>query len=269
MNQKLELLDKELILQKIKSSNLDLLSSLNVRTKTGSTNNDAKKDLKDCSIQLSANLAEQQESGRGRSGKKWTSPFAQNIYFSLGWKTHLSLLDLDGLSLSAGVVVSETLQEFSSATVLIKWPNDLLINKKKIGGILIETAPGDNNNLDVIIGIGINVFMSDAEGKKIDQDWTNLQNFSTSRISRNDLAASLLNRIIELTVEFEQNGFKNYIQSFNLLHTLRNKECLVIANDKSKKIGIVEGINEKGELLIKINNEIINLRYGEVSIREL
>ena len=96
-------------------------------------------------------------------------------YISLfRWKSKLLHSQLEGLSLAVATCLISSLQEFSSKDIQIKWPNDLLINKKKISGILIETSDSEEG-LDVVIGIGINVHMNESEGAEIDQDWGNLE----------------------------------------------------------------------------------------------
>jgi BirA family transcriptional regulator, biotin operon repressor / biotin---[acetyl-CoA-carboxylase] ligase len=269
MENNIVLLNKDEIIKSLTTVTLNKLDSLIINKKTGSTNDDAKNSLKDKRNQLCVHFAEQQNSGRGRSGKSWVSPFAKNIYFSIGWKSNLSLNELDGLSLAAAVVVSESLQEFIKEPLEIKWPNDILINNKKVGGILIETSSNEDGLLEIIIGVGINIFMDDEEAKSIDQAWVNLEQHKISSLDKDSIAANLINGMTQLTEDFENSGFKYFKEAFELRNNLTNKQCKILDRNNQEKIGLVKGINSIGELLIKINNEIISLRYGEVSIREL
>jgi len=269
MDKKIALLNKKEILETISKASLSKVDSLIVSKKTGSTNDDAKNTLKESEVNLCAHFAEQQNSGRGRGGKNWTSPFAKNIYFSMGWNTNLTLSEIEGLSLAVGVVVAEALQKFINESIKIKWPNDLFIKKKKVGGILIETSSGAGNNLEIVIGIGINIFMDEKEATTIDQPWTILDEYKKTTINRNQIASSLINGMTELTAIFQRDGFKSYKKKFNSLNVLKGKECKIVDGKNQERTGLVEGINDKGELLLKINNEIIQFRYGEVSIREL
>ena len=152
MDKKIALLNKKEILETISKASLNKLDSLIVSKKTGSTNDDAKNTLKESEVNLCAHFAEQQNSGRGRGGKNWTSPFAKNIYFSMGWNTNLTLSEIEGLSLAVGVVVAEALQKFINESIKIKWPNDLFVRGQKIAGILIEQRADR-----YLVGIGINV----------------------------------------------------------------------------------------------------------------
>ena len=263
------LLCKKEITNSLNKDSMELLSRIEIKEQTNSTNDDAKESLKNSSHLLSAHFAEQQSAGRGRNNRKWISPFGQNIYLSLAWQSNLNFADIEGLSLAIGVEIAESLETHTDEVIEIKWPNDLLINKKKLGGILIETSSGKKDSLEIIIGIGINVFMKNEDATKINQDWTSLENYKNRSLDRNLIAANLLNNLVQLTRKFKIIGFDGYKKAFENRNALINKDCEVLANGKVDYHGSVVGVNEKGELLLKRNNEILNLRYGEVSIREL
>ena len=263
------LLCKKEITNRLSKDALELLSKIEIKEQTSSTNDDAKESLKNSSHLLSAHFSEQQSAGRGRNSRKWISPFGQNIYLSLAWQSNLSFSDIEGLSLAIGVEIAESLKNNTDEVIEIKWPNDLLINQKKLGGVLIETSSGKKDSLEIIIGIGINIFMKNEDAIKIDQDWTSLENYRNRSLDRNLIAANLLNNLVQLTRKFKTVGFGGYKEAFENRNALMNKDCEVLTNGKVDYHGSVIGVNEKGELLIKRNNEILNLRYGEVSIREL
>ena len=263
------LLCKKEITNSLNKDSMELLSRIEIKEQTNSTNDDAKESLKNSSHLLSAHFAEQQSAGRGRNNRKWISPFGQNIYLSLAWQSNLNFANIEGLSLAIGVEIAESLETHTDEVIEIKWPNDLLVNKKKLGGILIETSSGKKDSLEIIIGIGINVFMKNEDATKINQDWTSLENYKNRSLDRNLIAANLLNNLVQLTRKFKIIGFDGYKKAFENRNALINKDCEVLANGKVDYHGSVVGVNEKGELLLKRNNEILNLRYGEVSIREL
>jgi BirA family biotin operon repressor/biotin-[acetyl-CoA-carboxylase] ligase len=243
------------------------LDSIFIEDSTESTNDNAKNHLKRQTGLFSIHLAEQQTSGRGRNTKKWVSPHGKNIYISLGWKSSLNHSHLEGLSLAVATCLIAALKRFSSDELKIKWPNDLLINKKKISGILIETSDSEEG-LDVVIGIGINVHMDESEGTDIDQSWGNLEELPSNELDRNKIIVSIVSEMHELFKEYPKSGFKNYHQVFESHNLLKDKLCKVNM-DKETLEGKVLGVNETGELLFEKNGEIQRLRYGEVSIREL
>ena len=111
--------------------------------------------------------------------------------------------------------------------------------------------------------------MKNENNIEIDQDWTSLENYKNRSLDRNLIAANLLNSLVQLITRFKTIGFGGYKEAFESRNALMNKDCEILANGIVDYHGSVVGINEKGELLIKRNNEILNLRYGEVSIREL
>ena len=133
MKQPFSALKTEKIMNSLNRGILDYSPEILVSDQTASTNDDAKKYLLEQSSALSIHLSEQQIAGKGRNGKKWISPKGKNIYLSLGWKSPLQYSELDGLSLSVGTVLATILNKYTKSDIKIKWPNDLLLNNKKIG----------------------------------------------------------------------------------------------------------------------------------------
>ena len=260
-------LEAERITNNLKKDILEYLPEIFISEKTASTNDDANVYFPNQSSEISIHLTEQQEAGKGRNGKKWVSPKGKNIYLSLGWKSPLQYSELDGLSLSVGCIVANVLNSPANDQINIKWPNDLLINQKKMSGILIETLDLEGK-IGIVIGVGINVHMSKEDGKDIDQSWVSLDEISEKTNDRNELIANLLNELFVLTKVFPVEGFKAYKSNFDTLDQLNGKVCKVISNNSEKVVEVL-GVNDQGELLVKENLEYLTIRYGEVSIREL
>ena len=254
---------KDFLDEGLLESNIEIF----VSQSTGSTNDDAKNFLSEQSSLLSVHTSEQQVAGKGRNGKKWISPKGKNIYLSIGWLSNLKYSQLDGLSLAIGTILASSLNKFTQNKVGIKWPNDLLIEKKKISGILIETID-INNQVGVVIGIGINVHMSEEEGKEIDQSWISLDQATESTNNRNEIIGDIVNKIFQLTSLFTERGFKPYKSDYESFEMLKGKKCNVIINGIDKTVDVL-GVNNRGEMLVKDGSENLTLRYGEVSIREL
>ncbi len=246
---------------------LNDIDSIFIENSTESTNDNAKEHLKTQRNLFSIHLAEQQVSGRGRNNKKWVSPHGKNIYISLGWKSKLLHSQLEGLSLAVATSLISSLKEFTAGDLRIKWPNDLLINKKKISGILIETTDSEDG-LDIVIGVGINVHMDASDGVEIDQSWGNLEENPSHKLDRNKIIVSIISEMYELFKDYPNSGFKKYHHVFETYNLLKDKICKV-ETDKETYEGKVVGVNEVGELLLEKNGKIQHLRYGEVSIREL
>ena len=132
---------------------------------------------------------------------------------------------------------------------------------------MIETID-INNQVGVVIGIGINVHMSEEEGKKIDQSWIALDEVTESINDRNEVIGDIVNKVFQLTSLFTEEGFKPYKLDYESLDMLIGKKCSVNIKGIDKTIEVL-GVNDKGEMLVKDGSEYLTLRYGEVSIREL
>jgi BirA family biotin operon repressor/biotin-[acetyl-CoA-carboxylase] ligase len=260
-------LEAEKIINNLENEILDYLPEIFISDKTASTNDDAKEYLLNQPAELSVHLAEQQDAGKGRNGKKWVSPKGKNIYLSLGWRSPLKYSELDGLSLSVGSILATVLNKKANNSIKIKWPNDLMIHQKKISGILIETIDIEGQ-VGIVIGIGINVHMSREDGKDIDQSWVTLDETSRDINDRNLLVAMLLNELFKFIKIFPKEGFKAFKSKFESLDLLNGKVCKVTSDDTDKVVEVI-GVSDNGELLVKENSEYLSLRYGEVSIREL
>ena len=267
MKESFPALSAEQIKNSLEKDILDYSPEILISERTASTNDDAKKYLHEQSFALSIHLSEQQIAGKGRNGKKWISPEGKNIYLSIGWKSPLQYSELDGLSLSVGTTLATVLNSHTNKSIKIKWPNDLIVDQKKISGILIETVDIDGE-VGIVIGIGINVHMSKEDGKDIDQAWISLDEASKIKNNRNTIVASVLNELFKLIQVFPVEGFKAYKSDFESLNILSGKVCNVNSEDMDKAVEVI-GVNDRGELIVKENSEYLTLRYGEVSIRAL
>ena len=269
MTEKRQLLNKKEILKNLSNLDKESLVDLTIFEVIGSTNDEAKRKLdKVQNFKDSfAIFAEQQDAGRGRSRKKWESPANLNIYLSFAWNSLLKPVDLEGLSLSTAVAISQNLEPLLDEELKIKWPNDLFLSKKKVGGILVETFSSQKRT-GIVVGVGLNVLMSAQEQISIDQEWTSLSLYFGKDFDRNLIAGLLLGSLLSLRSNFEAKGFSFYKKDFEKLNLLKNKECLVKFSGQTKK-GFVDGITENGELIFRENGKIHNLRIGEVSLKKI
>ncbi len=269
MIKKRQLLNKTDILNNISDEHKDSLKELTIFDEIGSTNDEAKTKLTEIenfkdSIAI---FAEKQTSGRGRTGKTWESPANVNIYLSFGWYSSLKLSELEGLSLATGVEISNHLDPIIGESLKIKWPNDLFLSEKKVGGILVETT-SNKKGTSIVIGVGFNILMSDKIENSIDQDWTSLSIHFGKDFDRNKIAGHILEALFHLKDNFEATGFSHYKDRFEELNILKNKECLATFDDVSL-MGLAEGITENGELIFNENGKIHQLRYGDVSVKKI
>ena len=133
-------------------------------------------------------VAEYQQAGRGRRGRKWFSPFGSNLYLSMYWRLEQGPAAAIGLSLVIGIVIAEVLQSLGADKVRVKWPNDLYLQDRKLSGILVELTGKTGDAAQIVSGAGINLMMRRVESDVVNQGWISLQEAGIS-IDRNTLAA--------------------------------------------------------------------------------
>jgi len=255
--------------------------AIRIVTQTGSTNTDL--------LQAAATLegptllwAETQTAGKGRAGRRWQSASDATLTFSLAWRFCLPLQKLAGLPLAVGVAVAEVMQSFGVAAQL-KWPNDILRDGRKLGGILIETARGKNGdassdaNSDAIwavIGIGINLAEPPpalkAESQvdpKADLPLANIAVAPELRSDRERVMAALLTALAEAMHLFAQQGFAAFAGRWNALHAHAEKCVNIIDDGKILQQGVALGVDDSGMLLLQTAAGRVSVAAGDVSLR--
>lgn len=238
---------------------------LEVLTVIDSTN----RDLLDRADRLpkgSAALAEYQSAGRGRFGRRWVSPFGSNLYLSLLWR-FWGIERTAGLSLAVGVAAVQALERLGIEDLGIKWPNDLVFEGRKLGGILIEARGEAHGTATVVIGIGINVSMPERAAEVIDQPWIDLKRATGRDFDRNLLAASVLDGLLEALEQFEGHGFPAFRDAYRRRCTVLGKPVWVIQGERRHRARALD-VDEMGELVVEVEGgEVRKLSGGEVSLR--
>lgn len=225
--------------------------NLIVLVETASTNEVLKKSgnkLKHGTIVI----AEKQTQGRGRRGRQWSSPFGSGLYFSIFLKPHLPVYVVPRLTILSGVAVAESLERFGIETKL-KWPNDIMIGNKKIGGILSEMALEGNEIDYVILGIGLNVH-TEYEDFPIDfRDKAGSIKTETGKtVSRRLLFKEIVQNLEKRYLEFcDNNGLLGEIKKIWEKKAYGLNEEVFITTGQNKERCIILGLKEDGILLIK------------------
>lgn len=213
----------------------------------------------------SAVLAEAQTSGRGRLGRRWVSPFGANLYLSFLWR-FLGIERTAGLSLAVGVAALEALEGLGISGIGLKWPNDLVSEDRKLGGILIEARGEAHGQATVVVGIGINVAMPQGAARQIDQPWTDLRALTGKIVDRNLLAARMLDRLLLALERFEEEGFSPFRKAYRKRCVVLERPVLVVAG-KERFPAFALDIDQMGALLVEVDGEVRRLSGGEVSLR--
>ena len=209
-------------------------------------------------------LAERQTAGRGRRGRQWVSPFAENIYYSLVLRMDGGMRQLEGLSLVVGLAVLSALRDVGVSDVGLKWPNDVLVNNKKIAGILLELVGDPADVCHVVLGIGINVNMRVAS--EVDQAWTSVYLESGVAINRNVLVSKLNDSLRIYLKRHAESGFSAIQSEWEQNHLWQGREVSLIAGVHQVN-GTVMGIDQQGALRMNVNGEEKVFSGGELSLR--
>lgn len=233
-----------------------------------STNAEAQRLMAGRTPRPLACVSELQSAGRGRRGRAWLSPYAQNIYLSITEPFNTGAQGLEGLSLVVGIALAETLQSCGYEGVALKWPNDVLLDGKKLAGILIEIAGDLTSDCVVVIGVGVNVLMGRETGATIDQAWTSLlQATRHGELNRNRLIAVFADRLLEAMTVFRAQGFKPFGAAWER-HDAWFGQMVNVVSGNHVLSGRHLGVNERGALRLETPEGIVCANGGEVSLRK-
>jgi BirA family biotin operon repressor/biotin-[acetyl-CoA-carboxylase] ligase len=210
-------------------------------------------------------IAEYQQAGRGRRGRKWFSPFGANLYMSMYWRLEQGPAAAMGLSLVIGIIMAEVIQSLGAPDVRVKWPNDLYLNDRKLAGILVELTGKTGDAAQIVIGAGVNLLMRSEGAAEINQGWINLQEAGIN-IDRNVLAAKILNSLREALPVFERDGLAPFVTRWEALDNFINRPVKLLIGDREVH-GIARGIDKQGGLLLEQNGEVKSWVGGEISLR--
>lgn len=220
---------------------------------------------------LNVCIAEYQTAGRGRRGRSWHVPLGGGICLSAGWQFAGMPAELPALTLAVGVVVRRVLQRVAGIEIALKWPNDLVFDERKLGGILLELAAEGHGGAHVVAGIGLNVALP-AELLPTLSDWPrgaiDLQTaLGRDPPARAALAGALINELAELFADFPQRGFAAYRGEWRAADYLRGRA--VRLDDEAGAIsGTAVGIDDDGALLVETGRgERRRVEAGDVSVR--
>ncbi len=266
------------LFDEIDSTNSYLMQQLSLKKK-GSTA---------APYQATVCLSEIQTAGRGRRGRAWLTPYGSAVAFSLFWPFQAAASQLAGLSLATGVVVAEAIESFrpspeseqtddpaaAQTGIRLKWPNDLWLNDRKLGGILIEVSGDAAGPCDLVIGIGLNVNTADTRYmENIDQPWTDMcELFAADPLaqahkpSRNALVAKLMDGLLQMLPVFEQQGFAAYAAAYQQRDALMGREVYIQRGEQTIH-GIARGVDQQGGFLFEHAAGLEVITAGEVSVR--
>ena len=209
-------------------------------------------------------LAEYQSKGKGRKDKVWISNSGQNLTFSVLLKGEFKSRKINLINLSTSLAIAQAIENLCQLNVELKWPNDVLIDKKKVAGILLESTSKNNKIIKIVIGIGINVNQPNFPGK-FDIPPTSIRKEFHSIVNRERLLSEVLNNL-------EQNFDSAKDQSEKIMNDWRARckmigEKIKIIDDKRIKFGIFEDIDEEGFMILRQGDLREKIHQGDVNVR--
>lgn len=210
-------------------------------------------------------VAESQSAGRGRRGRQWVSPAGANLYLSVLRVLDAAPRSVQGMSLVFGVAVAKALESLEVSGVTLKWPNDVLLDGDKLGGILVEIAAGGAGPWRTVAGIGINVHMPADAGAGIDQAWADLASHGTPP-GRNRLASRVLAEVVAAWERFAETGFDGFRRDWESRDAVRDRA--VELRDGSQVLeGTARGVDADGALLLEVDGAQRRILSGDISLR--
>jgi len=275
LSEPLTLLDEKNIQHKL--DELGQQNIVEVHNIIDSTNSYLLRRLPNQNHNLQVCLAEYQDSGRGRRGRKWISPFGSHIYMSMYWHLEQGMAAAMGLSVVSALAVSDAIKELYQINVQLKWPNDIYFDGVKLAGILIDLEGQALEPCHCVIGIGLNINMPQKSAEQVDQPWTDLQEAiikndtesdqkTASVIDRNELAAILITKLSHRLKQHQSEGLVTMVNEWAKHDFYLNKPVRLITGSREKK-GICRGINNQGALLLEVDGQISPIYGGDVSLR--
>lgn len=200
---------------------------------------------------INAALTDNQTRGRGRHGRTWQSPPGSGLCLSLAYTFASQPANLSALTLAIGLGVIEALKGLGVVGVQLKWPNDLVANDGKLGGILTETQSHRSGAITVVTGVGINVAL--GEGVEIDSEWSgpvaDLSRIVDPTPSGDQMAARIIDELCATFIDFEAQGFSSYAQKWPGHDWLYGRN-VTIDTPQCEVSGVGAGIAEDGALLV-------------------
>ncbi len=235
---------------------------------TDSTNSDALAAARSGAPNESVFLADEQRAGRGRGDHAWHSAAGVGLYMSVLLRPPIPAARLPLLPLAAGLAAAEAIRAVAGLAVDLRWPNDLLIGSRKVGGILVESKISDGSVDFAVVGIGINVHQS-AFAADLTTPATSLDLEAGRRVSRQLLLVALLK-----SLECETLGMADPAAGFTIPARVEQASTWIRArrvevHGPQACTGITAGLDENGFLLVRTADGLVTVQTGGIRDAEI
>jgi BirA family biotin operon repressor/biotin-[acetyl-CoA-carboxylase] ligase len=212
--------------------------------------------------------AEWQSQGRGRRGRSWWAPLGSGLTFSLLWRFQRPLTALSGLSLAVGLALVRMFRALGIQNAKVKWPNDILVDGRKLAGILIETHGDMLSAATAVIGVGINVRSVASGAEPRDFRPVGMEDVLGRLPDRNDVLLHLLAELDSVLKTFDAQGFAPFAEEWQRCHAWQNRPVRVVgAGGQHILEGMAIGVDEAGVLCLNTADGVRLVHSGEVSLR--
>lgn len=211
--------------------------------------------------------AEMQTAGRGRRGREWFAGIGGGVTFSLLWRFEQGAGFLSGLSLAVGVALVRALHAADVPGIMLKWPNDVLFQYRKLAGILIEMQGDVSGPCAVVIGIGLNLKLSETVLDCIDQPAVDVYSITRQLPQRNRMMALILTHLADVLSAFAQQGFSGLREEWKSYHAYQGKRVRILMPDGMQLEGVLLDVADDGALLLETPRGQRRFTAGEISLR--
>jgi BirA family biotin operon repressor/biotin-[acetyl-CoA-carboxylase] ligase len=262
-----QLLDESRIRAALPRARASRLGALEVHWELDSTSSELQRRLGEAA-DLSFVLAETQTAGRGRRGRSWLSPPGLNLYLSCVKRFDRGFATLSGLSLAVGVMVLRAIESFGIGGAGLKWPNDLLAAGGKLAGVLVELSGEYQGPCAAVIGVGLNLRLTEALRDQAGQPACDLATLAEDRLpDRNVMAARLVAALADGLREFERHGFEAFAADY-ARHDLLAGRTLKLSGAQGHFEGIGAGVDARGALQVRLaDGGIRSVDSADVTVR--
>ena len=233
-----------------------------------STNSEAVRILESGKTGIQLVVANLQTDGRGRRGRRWVSPQGGGLYMSLLHPFTCDAKELQALSLVSALSVHESISKKSGRKLQLKWPNDLIFYKKKLAGILLELRTF-NGGTFLIIGIGVNYLLREAQKTEIGRPVTDLASLVSDLPTREEMIGNICSILLKNIEKFIAKGFGSFQESWNINDCYYKSNILITNGDHCQR-GKSLGVNKEGALVLETSEGKKVISAGEIlpSVKE-